>query len=361
MAVALVAITVIASLADALAPSPSGPESSSFSTSPEGLAAWAELLREDGRRVVAIRADPDDEALALPRGSTVVVLDPRRITEPETRALRGVARRGGVVIAGGVATDRWAGDLLGEEVEWGPGGGKLVRPFIPTRETADVRTLRTAEDGVWRDAKGALPILGTRRDGALVIGSDVGEGRVLLLADASPLQNRLLDEADNARFALDVVGPRANTVYFIEAVHGYGEQGGLAAIPARFKWGLGLFAFAALLLMVARGRRLGPPEIARRALPPPRRAYVDAIGASLARTRDPGTALEPLRAAARERVRRRAGLPQDAPHERVAKAGYELGLTEREAAAAAGLEGTEGDVLAAGAALAVITQQGGRT
>ena len=54
--------------------------------------------------------------------------------------------------------------------------------------------------------------------------------------------------------------------------------------------------------MVARGRRLGPPERTRRALAPPRRAYVEALGATLARTGSPAEVGELVRAAARSRL-----------------------------------------------------------
>ena len=51
----LVGVNVVGALIDALAPSPSGPASSSFATKPEGLAAWAELAERNGVRVRALR------------------------------------------------------------------------------------------------------------------------------------------------------------------------------------------------------------------------------------------------------------------------------------------------------------------
>jgi hypothetical protein len=50
-------------------------------------------------------------------------------------------------------------------------------------------------------------------------------------------------------------------------------------------------------MMLARGRRFGPPEPAARAFAPPRVAYVDALGATLARTQDHDAAMAPVRAA----------------------------------------------------------------
>jgi hypothetical protein len=105
--------------------------------------------------------------------------------------------------------------------------------------------------------------------------------------------------------------------------------------------------------MVARGRRLGPPEPAARELPPPRRAYVDALAHSLGRTRRPGDAAAPVRARARRTIARRAGLPADAADDDVRAAALRLGLEEGEADAVLGA----GDPIAAGTALARL--QGG--
>jgi hypothetical protein len=52
---------------------------------------------------------------------------------------------------------------------------------------------------------------------------------------------------------------------------------------------------AAFAFMLARGRRLGPPEAAARELAPARRLYVESLGTLLARTRRPAEALESLR------------------------------------------------------------------
>src|SRR5207249_7350779 len=103
----------------------------------------------------------------------------------------------------------------------------------------------------------------------------VGRGRVALLADASPLQNRFLGEADDAALGLALAGPRKRPVAFVESVHGYGRASGVRAIPTSWRWALGGLVLAALVLIWARGRRLGPAERTTRDLPPPRRDYVD--------------------------------------------------------------------------------------
>jgi hypothetical protein len=142
----------------------------------------------------------------------------------------------------------------------------------------------------------------------------------------------------------------------VESVHGYGETTGLAALPARLGWALVLVGAAALVLIAARWRRLGPPEPVERPLFPPRRAYVDALAATLARSRDRTAAVESVRSAARERLARRAAIGRDASAEAWAGAARAAGLTEEEARALHGHGDDDG--IAAGRALARLS--GGR-
>ena len=117
--------------------------------------------------------------------------------------------------------------------------------------------------------------------------------------------------------------------------------------------GLGL---AAAVWLWARSRRLGPPEDETRPLPPPRRAYVDALAGTLARTGRAGEAVEPVRAQARALVAQRSGLPAGAGGEELRHAAERLGLSPDEAAMVAGDAGGAGNdeqaILAAGRALA---------
>jgi hypothetical protein len=220
---------------------------------------------------------------------------------------------------------------------------------VPVAETAGVERVRSAGDGGWTAAKAALPVVGRPGDPALVLVSELGAGRVVLLADASPVQNRALARADNAALGLALAGPPGRPVAFLETVHGYGESRGLAALPASWRWALAGLTIAALVWLLARAWRLGPPEREARDLAPPRRAYVDALGATLARTRRPGEAVQPVRAAARRRLERRAGLRPGAQPEELRRAAERLGLSEEEARA---VTGENDEVMAAGRALA---------
>ena len=343
----VVAVNLVTVAVDAFLPSPEGPRSSSFATSPQGMAAWAELLDRSGTEVRRLRERPSDDT--LPSEGTVVMLDPESFTGGQARALRRFAEGGGRVVAGGADPGDWLAELTdGRAPAWDGGGETDARVLVPAPETGAAQRLRTAEAGVWDDSGGSLP-LAAGGDGPIAVVQEAGDGRIVLLADPSPLQNRLLDEADNAALALALAGD--GPVTFVETVHGYGTATGLAAIPARFGWALILLGLSGLLLIVARWPRMGPPEPPEEPLFPPRRAYVDALAATLARSRDRGAAIDSVRSAARERLARRAALSRDANDEAWAKAARAAGLEHDEARALVDGAGDE-DGIAAGRALA---------
>jgi Domain of unknown function (DUF4350) len=346
----VVAINVVGAAIDALTPSPSGPASSSFATRSEGLAAWAELARGAGVPVRALRDPPSRTSLA--GGGTVAVMDAGELTDAEARALRAFAERGGRVIAGG-QPGLWTRRLLSTKSPpaWKGDGPKTARTLAAAPESAGVRSVRTSGDGRWPKPGGAQRVL-AGDEGTLLLLEPTGRGRIALLADTSPLQNGLLGEADNAAFALALSGRGPLT--FVESVHGYGPATGLAALPARFGWALIGLALAALVLMVARGRRLGPPEPERRDLPPPRRAYVDALAATMARGKAREEAAAPVREEARRRLARRAGLGPDADVEAWRAAALGAGLAEAEARALTGRAEDDETVVATGRALAAL-------
>ena len=214
----------------------------------------------------------------------------------------------------------------------------------------------TAGNASWDRLGPALPILGRRGRPIAALVRD-GLGRIVLLADDSPLQNTYLARADNARFALDIAGAPSRPVVFFETYHGYGSSSGTSAIPGRWDALILFLVLATLAYMLARGRRLGPPELAQRDLPPPRREYVEAIAGILARKRDPATTLAPLRAEARSRLAR--GGPLVTPEEIVAAA-VARGLPADEADALARDHTRSEDVLPLGRALARLGPRGGR-
>ena len=305
-AVVIVGLNVIGFVLDEISGARQGPPSSSYTTSPQGLAAYADLLAGAGHPILRLRAPLSDER--PPAEATVVMLDPENVSFHEAEALGEFVEAGGRLIAGGSEFPGWLEEIVLTRPTWSPGGEKSVHVAAAVPEVEGIETVRTKAGGYWSYPGSTLPILGT--PGSTTVSAEsVGRGRVVLLADSSILHNDLLDEADNAAFGLQAAGKSTKPVVFVESVHGYlsTPDAGLAAIPDRWLWTLGGLLLATVVYMWARGRRLGPPEEARRPLPPPRRDYVEALGGILARTRDTLTVGETLQRGLHRRLARRTG------------------------------------------------------
>jgi hypothetical protein len=332
-------------------PAPGGPTGSSLATGPRGLAAYRDLLGRFGTRVETVRGNLSEAD--LDRSKTLVVIDPSRFDEQEGKVLRQFVDGGGRLVAGGSVENptAWLHSMLADPPRWRPSAGREARPVGSSPDVAGVSRVRTAGEGAWTSLEPDDVSL-TESDGSvIVLVRQVGRGTVVLLADPSPIQNRLLDQADNALLALNL-GGRTRPVVFAEGVHGYGRSRGLGRIPTGWKVALGGLVLAALVGMVAKGRRLGPPEDDSRALPPPRRAYVDALATTLSRTNDPAQSLASLQATTRAGLARRAGLPADAGNDALADVARGLGWPDDEIQAMTGPLQTADEVLAAGRALA---------
>jgi hypothetical protein len=272
-------------LSEALAPAPQGPVSSSYATNAQGLAAWAELAQRGGHPVVQLREPLDRAQLAA--DSTVVILDPDAVLHSEGVRLLAFVKAGGRLLIGGSEPQNALTALLPDPPAWSPNASTRNLPVASAPVLTDVQEVNGAGEGEWTSSDTTTQgrtLLRSGSGGALLLVRDVGRGQLFLLADASPLQNRLLGTADNAQLALNLAGGPGRAVVFVESVHGYGLSRGLAALPDRWRLAFAILALAALLWIASRWRRLGPPERTPVAPPPPRRAYVDALSLLLRRT-----------------------------------------------------------------------------
>jgi hypothetical protein len=336
---------------------PGGRQSSSYATKPGGLAAYADLLAGEGHPVHRLRARVTDEVDA---GSTLVIADVR-LEGDEIAAVGRFLDRGGRLVAAGEAVTPALARLVAGDVEWAPDAGPISRPVLPVAPGLGdldlLGTVRTMGIGRWADAGGALPVLAAGQDTIAAVAGR-GAGTVVMLADASPLQNALLAQAGNAGFGLAAAGAAPRPVVFAEAGHGYGQRSGLGAVPRRWKEALAGLALATLVWMWSRGRRLGPPDRDDEPPPPARRAYVDALAVTLLRTKDPAAAIAPVQEEARARLARRAGLaPTDTDGLRTAAAG--LGIAPHDVDAILTPAHTDDDAVRAARALARLGERHG--
>jgi hypothetical protein len=357
VAVAAVGYEIVSVIAGSFTPGPGGATSSSFATSSDGLAAYAELLQRTGHRVTQLRGVPADAH--LDPSQTVVALDPNRLSNDDVRALKGFVQTGGELVAGGVNPGRWLGILLADPPKWSTSGVPDSAPLGHANESQGVSKVRSAGNGSFTSSGQTTPVL-AGPGGSLMTVAQLGSGRIALLADASPLQNAYIAQADDAGLGVRIAGAPGRAVTFLEGIHGYGTSTGLAALPTRWKWTLvGLLA-AAAVAVAARFRRLGDPEPPPSSPVPPRRAHVEALAVALQRTHRPRAATAPVRAQARELIIKRAALPPDPDEDAIITAARTLGLDDAEARAVAGgaQSDAEGDLLAAGRALAMLYRGG---
>jgi len=216
----------------------------------------AEALARAGHEVRRKRVAP--HKTTLDPGATVVVLDPPFVVAADASALREFLQAGGRLIASDDGSG-WVRRVLPKAPRATAVGVAEARPLRQIPELAHVQLVRTAAQRAWTTSSSTVAALGTAQRSILDVAS-IGKGRVLLLADASFLQNQLLARDDNAELALALAGPTRRPVVFFENFHGYGRGTGLAAIPGRWQALLTLASLAVVIFILARVRRLGPPE-----------------------------------------------------------------------------------------------------
>ena len=119
------------------------------------------------------------------------------------------------------------------------------------------------------------------------IGVKVDRGQIFALTDASMFSNDLLDQGDNATFALALFGPISQPVVFAEEPHGYRTADDATGLPRNVRWFLGGLLIATLTLMWSRSRRNGPPEYPTRELAPARSQYLLSLSSEIDRATKP--------------------------------------------------------------------------
>lgn len=184
-------------------------------------------------------------------------------------------------------------------------------------------------DGVSRVAGGSLaePFrlashqVGILRVGTLALGyiEQLGQGKVVALADPLELCNGYLDKADNGRFLADLLGlvPAGAPVAFDEYHHGLTASDVAPAAWILTPWGIALLwlILAIFFGLLLRGRRFGPlvprPTEASRA----DAEWAVAVGELLRRSGARAVTLGVLARASERAVATQTGLPVE-PRER---------------------------------------------
>jgi hypothetical protein len=332
---------------------PEGRPGSSYATTSDGLAAYAQLLADYGHPVQRVRGELDP--VDLEPGALLVVTSGNGdafLEATDITTITSFLAGGGRALLVGLApgdVDAITG-ITAELVD----GVADYREFAPPLD--GLREVRTDAAAAYDASIEARPLT-LAGDRILLASPDTGTDEVLLLADGSPIENTLIGEADNAAFGLELAGPVDTPVVFAEGVHGYGESSGLGALPDRWKLALFVLGAAAVVFAWARARRLGPPDQPDRELPPARSVYIDAMAGTLEQASESAAALAPLGAWCRDRIKQRAGLAPDADRDAVDAAARRIGLAEDEIVALWRPPTGREDVIALGRVVARVTDE----
>jgi hypothetical protein len=237
------------------------------------------------------------------------------------------------------------GDDAAATLDWVAGGGVLL-VGVDTSPVADggsseacpavlagVEVLAVdVDDELARDE-------GTGCFDGFVRSETVGDGTVVALASPAPLTNELLDEADDAVLAAEVLVPVPGTrVAFVvgPSTVATGEDRTLGDLVAeRVRQAFVLAAVAGLVWVAWRARRLGRPVVEEQPVAIAGSELVVAVGRLLESRRRPDEAAALLRADVRRAVTARMGLPADADTRAVAAAVASRSTVDADRAAAA--------------------------
>jgi hypothetical protein len=329
--IAIVIAGVLIRLASAVTEgsAPQGPQSSSFSPTAEGLEAYSQLLGQSGARVEQITSPLSGQTFTA--GTTLVVAAPTSWQPSSSKSLDKLLLQGGrVVLAGEPPTGLLETLLVGPMPTWSATPISMAESSGGSPLVSGIEKVVSSGPGSWLQT-GETQTLLSGGGRYLALTQRVGKGTLVLLASVAPLQNRLIGQADNAAFGLDIGLSGEKAVAFDEYDHGFGQVGGgVGGLPRYWRAGLLLALAAVVLWLLSAVRRFGPPEDPERLLPPPRVAYVDAL-ATLLSTTPPeraASATGSLQIRAREGLCRTIGLPRDASDAEIARAAATTGISD---------------------------------
>ncbi len=163
---------------------------------------------------------------------------------------------------------------------------------------------------VYRAFPAVVPIVADA-SGAVLASYALGRGRIVVLSDPTIFTNRLLERADNARFAVNVLGAGPDTtVAFDEFVHGYGRaESAWLVLPEPLRVAILIAIGACLVALVGSAIRFVPAAAVPIASDPNSAAYLASLAILLRRGRAATRALADLIDATFASVARAFGLP----------------------------------------------------
>jgi hypothetical protein len=193
---------------------------SSYSTAPHGAKAAFELLRQSGYQVERQSDSLTQLEDRVDEHATVVFADPFLQNVNASRdAVKALLDKGARIVVTG-----YAGGLLA------PGNAVEVNRFPSSECSADANrfsqlagsgTVRMTPGARWKQSNPLHHVAYTCQGDAVAVTYTAGKGTVIWWADALPLENSGLQQADNLVFFLNSIGPPETThVFWDESLHG---------------------------------------------------------------------------------------------------------------------------------------------
>lgn len=319
--VLLIGIAVIATALLVLVPDPSH-STTPLSTTNHGEDGAQALVRVLGDHGVTVKEAAEADIAAAGADTTVVVIDPEKMPSRTAEAVRAAPS---VVFVGTLysTADALPPYLEGLRVmpPFSATSAKTVNPGCSSPTAARARTLtssayRVAEDPD-QDAAQEWTLCFTSDGKGFQYAEKESDGRFrAVITDPARLTNSAVLQDGNASLALGAMGRTRNLLWYMPT----GEESATSPsdlAPAHLRPLFLLLVAAALVLALARGRRMG--RLASEKLPVEVPASEILIGkARLMRTnRAFGHAAQALRSASARRVAQRLGVPASAPAEQL--------------------------------------------
>lgn len=276
------------------------PHASAESTGPRGLAAARAFLLARGHAAPRLAAR---DAAPAPGAVLLLAAPAAALADAEAEALLAHASAGGTVVwAAGPAPQPALAARLRATLSPAR-GARLAAPLEP-HPLLEGLALPASDGTVASALPGARAVSGAPgRPFAVAV--PLGQGEVILLAGPEPLENGRLAGADALSFLLRLAA--RGEVAFDE--RWLLPRGGAGGRPSALALLAGQALLAALVLVVARGRRLGavrPPLAARGRTSAD---YLASLAALYRRAGAEGELAAVAWRAARRRLERRAGVP----------------------------------------------------
>lgn len=284
------------------------PDPSVSNEAPMGLSVWYRYLGKLGLR--PRRLETFDE---LPPRSVIVIAAPFQLTPTESEGRRlndWVADGGRLVLLGGeVGTlARPLGLTAEPSFDVADETQTVLEPLLPSTYGAGVGRI---EPGAERLDEGSAPewvIHYGGRGKAAVLSCTKGRGTITWVASPYAVSNEGIGREDNATLGVLLAGAGSLPVYFDEYHQGRGDKGGIwDEIGWTARWIAIFAALAALVVVLAFARRLGPPIPAVEMPAARTAAYISTLADLYRRAGARATALESLEDGLKRALVRRHG------------------------------------------------------